>query len=119
MLHRFRSFLRALVGRPRFEAGLAEELARHVEAHAADLERDGLSRAEALAAARKALGNAAVIQDDCRRARGLHVVDLASRDARHALRLFGRRPGFAVATVTTLGLCLGANLAVFAVVDAI
>jgi predicted permease len=117
--YRLRSWLRGLLGRGRFETGMAEELRFHLEQYAADLVRDGLSPQEAMRRARLAFGHVEAVKDDCRRARGLHAIDETVRALRDSVRLMRRAPGFSITALATLGLCIGANLAIFAVVDSI
>src|SRR5262249_21198418 len=119
MVRRLGSTFRTLVRRQDFEAGMAEELRFHIEEYAADLVRSGVPPREAARRARMEFGNLETAKDGCREARGLWLFDEIARDVRYAVRLLRRSPGFAVAALATLALCLGANLTVFAVVDAI
>jgi predicted permease len=112
-------FLRSLVRRAQFEDGLNEELRFHIEAYTADLVRSGMSREEAARRARIEFGGLEMVKDDCRRARGLRMIDELRQDLGYALRLMRRSRGFTVTAVATLGICLGVNLAVFGVVNAI
>lgn len=59
------------------------------------------------------------MKENCREARGLHLFDELGRDLRYAARLLRKAPAFTVTALLTLGLCLGANLTIFAVIDAI
>lgn len=119
MFPRLRSFARALLGRSRFEADMQEELRFHLQARTEDLVRSGLSPAEARRRARLEFGGAARIEEECREARGLRFWDAFMRDLKFAARLLRRDPVFAATAILTLGLCIGANTAVFSVVDAV
>ena len=104
-----------------FERDLSAELAEHVELEADRLmdETDGLPRAEALGRARRALGGVAQIQEDCRDARPLQVLDTLAREVRESARALRRQPGFALIAAGTLALGIGASAAVFSVVHGI
>ena len=119
MLHRLRSLLRALTTRREFEAGMNEELRFHIEQQAEDLRRSGIPRDEALRRARMELGAFEAVKGDCREARGLHLFDELARELRYSVRLLRKSPGFTATALLTLALCLGANLTIFAVIDAI
>ena len=110
---------RWLVARDRFERAMGEEMRFHLEARAADLERSGVAPAEAARRARMEFGALDHVKDECRRESGLRVFDEVPRNLRQALRRLRRTPGFTAATLATLACCLGANLALFALVDAI
>ncbi|MBV8553589.1 MAG: ABC transporter permease [Acidobacteriaceae bacterium] len=119
MLRRLRSLLRVLKSRSEFENGMTEELHSHIEHYAQDLIRFGLSREEAYRRARLDIGGLNSIKDDCREARGLQPFDELSRNLRYAGRWLRKTPAFTVTALLTLALCLGANLTIFAVIDAI
>jgi hypothetical protein len=119
MFPRLRSVFRAVKSRRDFENGMAEELRFHVEQYAGDLIRSGVSREEALRRARIELGGLNSVKDECREARGLHLFDEIKRDLRYAVRLLRKAPAFTITALLTVALCLGANLTIFAVVDAI
>ena len=104
-----------------FERDLSAELTEHVELEADRLmeEADGLPRAEALRRARLALGGVTQIQEDCRDARPLQVLDTLSREVRESARALRRQPSFALIAAGTLALGIGASAAVFSVVHGI
>ncbi len=119
MLKRLRSAFRVLAHRRHFEEGMTDELRFHIEQYTEDLIRSGLRPVEAERRARIELGGFNSIKEDCRQARGLHLLDHLARVLRHAARGLRKTPGFTVTALFTLALCLGANLAIFAVIDSI
>jgi predicted permease len=119
MLRRAYSAFRALLGRPAFEDGMDEELRFHLERYTEELIASGMPAKEAARRARTEFGSTINVKADCREARGLRVFDELRQDVRYTLRLMRKSPGFTLTTVSTLAVCLGANLAIFAVVNSI
>lgn len=119
MFRRLRSVFRVLKSRSEFEDGMAEELRFHIEQYAEHLIRSGWSHEEAYRRARVEMGGLNSVKDDCREARGLQPFDEIGRELRYAARLLRKTPAFTVTALLTLALCLGANLTIFAVIDAI
>ncbi len=119
MLRRFRSLFRVLTSRRDFEQGMTEELRFHIEQYADELVRSGVSPQDAARRARIEFGSLIGVQEDCRDARGLRLFDELFRQLRHAARLLRKTPGFTATALVTLAVCLGANLTIFAVIDAI
>ncbi|HUI41492.1 MAG TPA: ADOP family duplicated permease [Terriglobia bacterium] len=108
-----------LTRRRDFEAGMAEELRFHLEQYAADLTRSGVPPEEAARRARLEFGGLNSVKGDCREARGLYLFDEIERELRYAARLLRKSPAFTATALLTLALCFGANLTIFAVIDAI
>ncbi|MGQ0641681.1 MAG: ADOP family duplicated permease [Gemmatimonadaceae bacterium] len=96
---------------------LSDEMQMHIELLARDLEHAGMSREDALAAARRQVGNIGGLREASRDYWGFPVIDAALQDLRYAMRGLARTPGFTATVIITLGLGIGANAAMFAVID--
>ena len=103
--------------RDRLEAQVRQEVDAHVELLARDLEHDGLSAEDALAAARRQVGHWSVQREELRDAWGFPSIDSVIQDVRYAMRGLRRQPGFAIGVIATLGLGVGANATMFGIVD--
>jgi len=101
------------------EAELDRELRSDLELEAFEQEEKGLSPEEARCAAKRALGNAGLIKEEIRAARGWGWFDRLWLDVVYALRAFARAPGFTSVVVLTLALGIGSTTAVFSVVHAV
>jgi predicted permease len=108
-------------------ADIAEEFAFHLDMRADELMREGMSAADARAQAESEFGNRTAGVEVCvhtgdrleRRRRVAHMFDELRQDIRIGLRLLGRNPGFAIVAIVTLALGIGANTAIYSVLDSL
>jgi len=119
VLTRFRSLFLELRSRHDFERNMTEELSNHIQQYTDDLVRSGTPLGEAQRRARIEFGGLTTIQEECREARWLRPFDELVRQSRYAARLLLKTPGFTITALLTLGVCLGANLTIFAVINSV
>src|SRR5687768_15506188 len=96
---------------------LTDELEDHVRLLARDLEHDGMSPADAVATARRQVGNVTRLREESRDAWGIPALETVMQDLRYAFRGLRRSAGFTATVIVTLALGIGANTAMFAVID--
>jgi predicted permease len=111
--------LRSLFGRTNVERELDRELSFHLDQLTEENIAHGMSPDDARAAAKRSLGGVSQIQESCRDMRRTNHIETIWNDLRYAVRTLGRTPGFTIVIVLTLALSIGANSAIFSVIQGV
>src|SRR2546430_14802216 len=111
--------LKRFLQRDRWDDERARELEAYLSIETDDNIARGMSPAEARDAARRKLGNATLVREEIYQMNTVTLLDSAWRDLKYGARLLRLNPAFAIVAILSLALGVGANTAIFQLLDAV
>src|ERR1700676_3567731 len=113
------NWLKQMFYRRRLYNGLSDELQQHLAEKIEELVATGLPRKEATAAARRQFGNITLVEQDSREVWQRPTIESLFADLRFAVRTLRKTPAFTATAILTLALGIGANTAIFTLINAL
>jgi hypothetical protein len=113
------NWFKQLFSRRRLYNDLSEEIRAHLEEKIEELVASGMSKKEATSAARREFGNVTLMEEDSRAVWQWPSIETFFTDVRFGARTFRKSPAFSAIAVLTLALGIGANTAIFSLVNGI
>src|SRR5215467_238481 len=113
------NWLKQLVIRRQESGNLSQEIAEHLEEKVQELIAQGMSQENAEYAARREFGNVTLLEEKGREVWRWATLEAVLRDMKYAVRQLRRNPGFTFTVLLTLSVAIGANTAVFSMVNAL